>query len=88
MQVILSFRARLSGATTKKIRADHENLTRENEKLVRRLDQAIREQQAQPAVNPHVVVVEEEEDRSDSQVNDPLLDLRSYHCFFCRRNHR
>ncbi|CAF0865437.1 unnamed protein product [Adineta ricciae] len=39
---------RLSGTTTRRIRTDHELLTRENEKLVRKLDQVMREQQAQP----------------------------------------
>ena len=38
----------MSGTTTRKIRTDHELLTRENEKLVRKLDQVMREQQAQP----------------------------------------
>ena len=48
-------RARLSGATTKKIRTDHEILTRENEKLVRKLDQVMREQQMQPGGKNPVV---------------------------------
>lgn len=51
------FRGRLSGTTTKKIRTDHEILTRENEKLVRKLDQVIREQQGQSG-GKHVVLVE------------------------------
>ena len=51
-------RGRLSGTTTKKIRTDHEILTRENEKLVRKLDQVMREQQTQPG-GKHVIVAEE-----------------------------
>jgi len=53
-------RGRLSGTTTKKIRTDHEILTRENEKLVRKLDQVMREQQTQPG-GKHVVVFEEDQ---------------------------
>ncbi len=60
-------RGRLSGATTKKIRTDHEILTRENEKLVRKLDQVIREQQTQPG-GKNVVVVEE--DQPEQEVGD------------------
>lgn len=52
------FRGRLSGTTTKKIRTDHEILTRENEKLVRKLDQVMREQQGQSG-GKHVVLVED-----------------------------
>jgi hypothetical protein len=55
---LLFVRDRLSGTTTKKIRTDHEILTRENEKLVRKLDQVIREQQTQPG-GKHVAVAEE-----------------------------
>ncbi|CAF3378557.1 unnamed protein product [Rotaria sp. Silwood1] len=57
---------RLSGTTTKKIRTDHEILTRENEKLVRKLDQVMREQQTQPG-DKHVIVVEE--DPSGQELN-------------------
>ena len=60
-------RGRLSGTTTKKIRTDHEILTRENEKLVRKLDQVMREQQTQPG-GKHVVVVEE--DQSEQEVKN------------------
>ena len=55
----LIIRAKLNGAATKKIRTDHAVLTRENEKLVRKLDQVMREQQTQPG-SKHVVVVEED----------------------------
>jgi hypothetical protein len=55
-----NIRGRLSGTTTKKIRTDHEILTRENEKLVRKLDQVMREQQGQTG-GKHVVVAEEDE---------------------------
>ncbi len=56
---VVFVRGRLSGTTTKKIRTDHEILTRENEKLVRKLDQVMREQQTQPG-GKNVVVVEED----------------------------
>lgn len=52
------FRSRFSGTTTKKIRTDHALLTRENEKLAKKLDQVMREQQAQPG-GKHVMVVED-----------------------------
>ncbi|CAF0805268.1 unnamed protein product [Rotaria sordida] len=57
---------RLSGTTTKKIRTDHEILTRENEKLVRKLDQVMREQQAHSGDKPVIVV---EEDPSGQELN-------------------
>ena len=57
-------RGRLSGTTSKKIRTDHEILTRENEKLVRKLDQVMREQQTQPG-GKHVVLVEEDPNGQD-----------------------
>lgn len=63
------FRGRLSGTTTKKIRTDHEILTRENEKLVRKLDQVMREQQVQPG-GKHVVLVEENQPGQD--VSKPI----------------
>jgi hypothetical protein len=53
------FRGRLNGATTQKIRTHHENLTRENEKLARQLDQRKKQQQG-PSSGKRVVVVEEE----------------------------
>ncbi|CAF0865514.1 unnamed protein product [Adineta ricciae] len=46
---------RLSGTTTRRIRTDHELLTRENEKLVRKLDQVMREQQAQPGGKQNLI---------------------------------
>ncbi len=64
---LVLIRGRLSGTTTKKIRTDHENLTRENEKLVRKLDQVMREQQTQPG-GKNVVVAEEDE--TEQQVKD------------------
>ena len=57
-------RGRLSGTTTKKIRTDHEILTRENEKLVRKLDQVMREQQTQPG-GKHGIVVEDDQPGSE-----------------------
>ena len=52
---------------TKKIRTDHALLTRENEKLVRKLDQVMREQHNQPG-GKNVVVVE-------NDINHPEVRL-------------
>lgn len=60
-------RGRLSIPTTKKIRTDHEILTRENEKLVRKLDQVIREQQMQPG-GKRVIAEEETSSRQEVKV--------------------
>lgn len=60
----MNIRGRLSGTTTKKIRTDHALLTRENEKLARKLDQVMREQQAQSG-GKHVVVVEEDQNNQE-----------------------
>jgi hypothetical protein len=71
-------RNRLSGTTTKKIRTDHEILTRENEKLVRKLDQAMREQQTQPG-GKHAVFVED--NPAGQEVNDFYHKI-TYSIFF------
>ncbi|UJR35549.1 hypothetical protein I4U23_028302 [Adineta vaga] len=59
---------RLSGTTTRRIRTDHELLTRENEKLVRKLDQVIREQQAQPGGKQNGI---QERNRLEQESNPP-----------------
>jgi len=65
-------RGRLSGQATKKIRTDHAILTKENEKLVRKLDQVMREQQAQPG-GKHVVVVENEQPNQEVKNKRKIL---------------
>ncbi|CAF1377979.1 unnamed protein product [Adineta steineri] len=57
---------RLSGTTTRKIRTDHEILTRENEKLVRKLDQVMREQQVQPGSKQ---IVNQDKDYTEQDIN-------------------
>ena len=64
-------RGRLSGTTTKKIRTDHALLTRENEKLARKLDHVMREQQAQPGGKQ---VTMAEEDHADPEVRLSLAE--------------
>ncbi|CAM2704157.1 unnamed protein product [Rotaria socialis] len=74
---IYDTQGQLSGTTTKKIRTDHEILTRENEKLVRKLDQAMREHQVQPG-GKHVLVVEEDHSRQDLNPSPTRRMNKSY----------
>ncbi len=53
-------RGRLNGMSTQKIRTHHENLTRENEKLVRQLQQRDQQQHV-PSSGKRVYRVEEEQ---------------------------
>jgi hypothetical protein len=81
----LSIRNRLSGTTTKKIRTDHEILTRENEKLVRKLDQVMREQQTQPGGKNGGGG---EDDPSGQEVNNFIYKLMIIRLFYFRQIHR
>ncbi|CAF4023005.1 unnamed protein product [Rotaria magnacalcarata] len=74
---IYDTQGQLSGTTTKKIRTDHEILTRENEKLVRKLDQVIREHQTQPGGKP-VLVVEEDHSRQETDPSPTRRMNKSY----------
>ena len=67
---LLLIRNRINGTVSKKIRTDHEILTRENEKLVRKLDQAMREQQTQPGGKNAVFI---EDDGAGQEVNYSIL---------------
>ena len=65
-------RGRPNGATSHKIRAHHEVLTRENEKLARQLNRRMKQVQGHPS-EKRVVVVEEEQPpmREASQISEP-----------------
>ena len=78
------FRGRLSGTTTKKIRTDHALLTRENEKLARKLDQVMREQQAHPG-SKHVMVTDEPQPMTTTTTT--TQEVRSERTIFADREH-